>query len=697
MTPKKSSNSKTMDNNNRSTMSQAEQTINTIRTLAMDAVQAANSGHPGTPMALAPAAYQLWAGHLNYDPDHPHWPNRDRFVLSCGHASMLLYAVLHLAGVKHVDQDGQATGELAVSLEDIKSFRQWGSRTPGHPEFRHTTGVETTTGPLGQGCGNSVGMAIAGKWLAARYNRPDFTLFDYDVYAFCSDGDLMEGVACEAASLAAHLRLDNLCWVYDDNRITIEGKTDLAFSEDVAARFEGLGWDVVRVEDANDLSALQSAFDAFRGNSGKPTLISLRSVIGFGAPHKAGTAAAHGSPLGEEEIRLTKEAYGWPTEPPFAVPTEVPAHFYAQISGRAAPHWVAWNEKLQQYTTTHPSLAAELACLESHKLPPGWEQGLPAFAASQKGLATRTSSGEVLNAIAPRVPWLIGGSADLAPSTNTLVKDGADFEADNYLGRNLRFGIREHAMAAAANGMAECGLRPYAATFFVFSDYLRPAMRLAAMMGLPVIYVLTHDSIGLGEDGPTHQPVEHLSAVRAIPNLILLRPADANEVCVAWQVAMQQTHRPVALVLTRQSVPTLPRDEFAAAAGVRRGGYVLADAAGGDLPELILMASGSEVSIAVDAYRQLAADGVRCRLVSMASMELFAEQDASYRESVLPAAITARVAVEAGLRQSWDRYLGMQGCFVGLDDFGASAPYETIYQKRGITSQHVVAVGKSLL
>lgn len=679
-----------------STHSIEDLAIHTIRTLAMDAVEAAKSGHPGTPMALAPVAYHLWAQRLNYDPQNPLWPNRDRYVLSCGHASMLLYALIHLAGVRHCDRNGHVTGEAALSLEELKNFRQWGSRTPGHPEYGHATGVETTTGPLGQGCGNSVGMALAGKWLAARYNKPGFPLFGYNTYVQCSDGDLMEGVACEAASLAGHLQLSNLCWIYDDNQITIEGSTELAFSEDVAVRFHGLGWKVLTVNDANDREAFAKALEAFDACDDRPTLIVVKSVIAWGAPNAANTAAAHGAALGEKEVRLAKQAYGWPEDAQFLVPPEVPEHFQATLGRRGAAAHREWTEALARYRDEHPQLAQELECIRSGSLPDGWDADLPEYDASEKGLATRKSSGEVLNALSARVPWLIGGSADLAPSNNTLIKGEDDFSANNYGGRNLHFGVREHAMAAAANGVALCGLRPYAGTFFVFTDYLRPSLRLAALMGLPVIYVLTHDSVGLGEDGPTHQPIEHLAAVRAIPNLVILRPADANEVREAWKVALSTRDRPVALILTRQNVPTLDRRQFKVADGVAQGGYVLAGSKK-DLPDVILMATGSEVSLAVTAHEQLAKEGIAARVVSLPSFELFNEQPQTYHDQVLPPTITARVAIEAGVRQCWDRYLGSGGEFVGLNRFGASAPYTVAFEKLGLTPQRVVEAARAVL
>ncbi len=672
--------------------------INTIRTLSMDAVEAAKSGHPGTPMALAPVAYTLWNDVLRYDPADPRWPGRDRFVLSCGHASMLLYSTLYLAGVKRV-VDGQPTDELAVPLDDIRKFRQLNSVCPGHPEQFHTSGVETTTGPLGQGLGNSVGMAIAERWLAAHFNRPGFELFDYNVYALCSDGDLMEGVSNEAASLAGHLKLSNLCWIYDDNHITIEGHTSLAYNDDVGRRFEGLGWNVVKVADANDLAALRSAYQSFERTSDRPTLIIVRSIIAWGAPTKADTESAHGSPLGEEEIRATKIVYGWPPDEHFRVPPEVPAHFAAGVGARGRELHDAWQKKYTKYSQTHADLAREWEQMQARQLPTGWDKELPTFPADAKGMASRISSGKVLNAVAKNVPWLIGGSADLAPSTMThLTFDGAgDFEADNYGGRNFHFGIREHGMAAALNGMALSYVRAFGATFFVFSDYLRPSMRLSALAHLPAIYIFTHDSIGVGEDGPTHQPIEHLAAARAIPNLLTIRPADANEVTEAWRVIMPLTNRPVALVLTRQNLPTLDRTKYAAASGLARGAYVLADVKPGTTPELILIGTGSEVSLCVEAYEQLVAAGVRARVVSMPCWELFDEQDEKYRESVLPSAATARLAVEMGIEQGWQKYLGFAGRFVGMTGYGASAPGGVLAKYFGFTTENVVAQAKKLL
>ncbi|TWT98050.1 Transketolase 1 [Botrimarina colliarenosi] len=664
--------------------------ITAIRTLSMDAVQAANSGHPGTPMALAPIAYKLWADVMDYDPAAPDWANRDRYVLSCGHASMLIYSVIHLAGVKNPD------GTPSLTLEDLKLFRQLDSKTPGHPEVHHTAGVETTTGPLGQGCGNSVGMAIASNWLGARYNKPGKTLFDFNVYNQCSDGDLMEGVANEAASIAGHLRLSNLCWLYDDNNITIEGETDLSFSEDVGKRFEGLGWAIQRVDDANDLAALGRAIDAFQAEQERPTMIIVKSVIGYGSPNKANTHNAHGAPLGDDEIKLTKEAYGVPPEKKFYVPDGVRQHFDETLGVRGADAHSKWKATFAAYKKEFPELAAEVEKILAGEAPDGWEDSVPTFPADAKGMATRASGGKSLNAIAPHYPWLLGGSADLAPSTNTLLAGEKSFQADEHSGRNFHWGIREHGMAAAANGMALCGLRPFIATFFVFSDYCRPSIRLASIMNQPVIYVFTHDSIGVGEDGPTHQPVEQLAAARAIPGVVVLRPGDANETAQAWKAAVAEQHRPTLLVLTRQNLPTLDRTKFASAEGVAKGGYILADAPSGK-PTVVVMASGSELQLAVAAHEKLVAAGIEARVVSMPSLELFEDQDAAYKESVLPKGVTARVAVEAAIRQPWDRYLGLSGEFVGLHTFGASGPQEEVYAQRGVTVDGVVAAAKRVL
>lgn len=671
----------------------AQLAINTIRTLSMDGVQKANSGHPGTPMALAPVTYQLWNNNLNYDPAHPHWPGRDRFILSCGHASMLLYSTLHLAGVKRppLPKREGTNSELAITLDNLKNFRQLGSPCAGHPEYGDAAGIETTTGPLGQGIGNSVGMAMAGKWLAARYNKPGFDLFGFRTYALCSDGDIMEGVGCEAASVAGHLKLSNLVWIYDDNTITIEGHTELAFSENVAERFRGLGWNTLLVEDANDLAEIQKAFDGAKSGQDKPTLIVLRSIIGWGSPNKANTHNAHGAPLGPDEVKLTKKAYGWPEDAQFLVPPEVPQHFADGLGKRGGEACRKWNDQFAAYQKQFPKEAADLKAMWAGELPAGWDAGIPTFPADAKGMATRISSGKVINGLAKNFPWLIGGSADLAPSTMTMMEfpEAGHFSSHDYAGRNLHFGIREHGMAAICNGLSLCGLRAYGATFFVFTDYMRPSMRLASIMHQPVTYVLTHDSIGLGEDGPTHQPVEHLSACRAIPGLDVIRPGDANEVAEAYRTAMQRLKHPAAIVLSRQNVPTLDRTKFAPASLTSRGGYILAEAPGGK-PQAIIMATGTELDIALKAWEKLTADGVAVRLVSMPCTEWFDEQDEAYRTSVLPRNITARVAVEAGIRQSWDKYLGENGRFVGMSSFGASAPFAELYKHFGITPEHVV-------
>jgi transketolase len=670
--------------------------IDTIRTLAIDAVEAARSGHPGTPMALAPVAFTLWRDFLRYDPIDPSWPDRDRFVLSCGHASMLLYALLHLAGVRRAGPGDPRHGDPAVSLDAIRRFRQLDSVCAGHPEHHMTAGIETTTGPLGQGCGNSVGMAIASRWLAARYNRPGLRLFGFDTYVLCSDGDLMEGVAAEAASLAGHLGLANLCWIYDDNSITIEGDTDLAFSENVARRFEGLGWRVERVDDANDTASVAAALRAFQAEGKRPTLISVRSVIGYGSPTKGGSHEAHGAPLGADEVRATKAVYGWPADEPFRVPSEVPAHFAATLGNRGGEARAAWERAMAGLGSASSEAAAELRDLLAGRLPVGWDAAIPNFPADSKGLATRVSSGKVLQAVSAGVPWLLGGSADLAPSTMTLVDGAGHFGHDEHSGRNLHFGIREHGMAAACNGMALCGLRPYAATFFVFFDYLKPSLRLSALGDLGVIYVLTHDSIGLGEDGPTHQPIEQLASARAVPGLSVFRPADANEVAETWRVVMRRTDRPAVIVLSRQNIPTLDRSRFAPATGVARGAYVLLDAEGGS-PECILIGTGSEVQVCLDAAALLAGEGVRARVVSMPSWDLFAEQDDAYRESVLPSQITARVACEAASDFGWERWLGTRGRFIGMRGFGGSAPAADLYRHFGITPAAVAAAARAAL
>jgi transketolase len=669
--------------------------INTIRTLSMDAVQQANSGHPGTPMALAPVIYAVWQNFLRFDPDDPIWPDRDRFVLSNGHASMLLYAMLHLTGVKAVDARYEQHAEPAVTLDDIKRFRQLGSKCPGHPEYHLTSGVETTTGPLGQGCGNSVGMALAGRWLAQHFNRPDFPLFDYDVYAICGDGDMMEGVASEAASFAGHQMLGNLCWIYDSNQVSIEGHTDLAFSDDVAARFLAYGWNVQRIGDANDTARLAEAIETFRGTHEVPMLIIVESHIGYGAPHKHDTSAAHGEPLGEEEIRLAKRSYGWPEDAKFLVPEGVREHFRDGIGRRGQQLRKAWIERFASYRTKYPELADEIDRMQVREPPRGWDAELPNFPADPKGLASRDSSARVLNAIARNHPWLIGGSADLAPSTKTrLTFEGAgDLEAEKPGGRNLHFGVREHAMGAILNGIALSKIRAYGSSFLIFSDYMKPPMRLGALMQLPVIYVFTHDSIGLGQDGPTHQPVEQLVALRSIPGLITLRPADANEVTEAWRVIIGLTHQPACLVLSRQPLPTFDRMRYASATGVRRGAYILADPADAK-PAVILIGTGSEVALCVDAYERLEREGIAARVVSMPSWELFEQQDQAYRDSVLPPDITARVAAEMGSVIGWDRYVGATGATVGMRTFGASAPLKDLLAKFGFTAEKVVAAAK---
>jgi transketolase len=667
--------------------------INTIRTLSMDAVQAANSGHPGTPMALAPAAYVIFNEIMRYDPSQPLWPNRDRFVLSCGHASMLLYSTLHLCEVKQVDAAGKATGKLAVPLDDIRRFRQLESRCPGHPEHGHTSGVETTTGPLGQGIGNSVGMAVAQRWLAARYNRPGIDLFDYNIYALCSDGDMMEGVGSEAASVAGHLKLSNLCWIYDDNTITIEGHTTLAFSENVAERFAGYGWNVAKVDDVNDLAAFRAAIKTFQQTTDRPTLIIVRSVIAYGSPHKHNTHGAHGAPLGEEEVRLTKEAYGWPADQKFLVPDEVVANFRANIGARGRQSREKWEALRAEYAKKFPEQEKKLDLIQSGGLPQDWDAEMKPFPADAKGMATRASSGKVLNQIAKRLPWLMGGSADLAPSTLTLMDGGGDFEAASYNGRNMHFGIREHAMGAIVNGMCLSGLRAFGSTFFVFTDYMRPSMRLAAIMGLPTFWVFTHDSIGVGEDGPTHQPIEHLAALRAIPHLTVIRPGDANEVTEAYRSAILNAHGPTALVLSRQNVPTFDRTKFAPASGASKGGYVLADAADGR-PDVILIGTGTELSLCVSAYEQLSAAGVKTRVVSLPSWELFDAQPQSYRDTVLPPSVTRRVAVELGVEQGWGKYVGPAGRFLGMSSYGASAPVSVLMKHFGVTVENVVKLAK---
>ncbi|MFM0222603.1 transketolase [Paraburkholderia dipogonis] len=665
--------------------------INTIRTLSMDAVQKANSGHPGTPMALAPVAYHLWQNHLRYDPDEPLWPNRDRFVLSVGHASMLLYSLLHLASVKAVDDEGKPTGAPAVSLDDIEHFRQIDSNTPGHPEYRMTTGVETTTGPLGQGLGNSVGMAMAGRWCESHFNKPDAPLFDHRVYALCGDGDMMEGISHEAASLAGHLKLSNLIWIYDSNRVTIEGHTDLAYSDDVESRFRGYNWHTLRVNDANDAAALEAAFVEAKSITDRPTLIVVHSIIGWGSPHKQDTSSAHGEALGVEEVALTKKAYGWPEDKFFYVPDGVHERFAAGIGARGKAAREEWQAQYDTYTRKYPELAREFAQMEAHELPAGWDSDIPTFDADPKGVASRDSSGKVLNAIAARVPWMIGGAADLSPSTKTNLKfEGAgSFEHDSYGGCNLHFGIREHAMGAAVNGLALSNLRPFGSTFLIFSDYMKPPIRLSAIMEVPSIFVFTHDSIGVGEDGPTHQPIEQLASLRGVPGLTVLRPGDANEVAEAWRVALSHPRRPSCIVVSRQALPTLDRSRYAAASGTQKGAYVLADAPDGQKPQVILMATGSELSICVDVYEKLKGEGIAARVVSMPSWDIFERQDEAYQDSVLPSDVDARVAVEQAASLGWDRYVGRLGAQVVMHTFGASAPLADLKKKFGFTPERV--------
>jgi transketolase len=676
-----------------------QQSVNTIRTLAMDAVQAANSGHPGTPMAMAPVAYALWHRHLRFDPSNPIWSNRDRFVLSAGHASTLLYALLHLAKVTAVNPMYEMVGTPAMSLDDLRNFRQLDSRAPGHPEYRWTSGVETTTGPLGTGIATSVGMAIAGEWQAATFNRPGYELFDYDVYALAGDGDMMEGIGSEAASLAGHLRLENLCWIYDSNRITIEGATDLAFSEDVATRFMGYGWNVTRVSDANDLQMLDRAFTTFKNERNRPTLIIVDSHIGFGAPTKQGTAAAHGEPLGADEVRAAKRFYGWPEDASFLVPDEVYQNFADGPGARGEALRREWEALFDKYRQEYPDLGDALDRMQRRQLPEGWDADIPSFPADAKGMAGRDASGKVLNAIAGRVPWILGGASDLAPSTKTrLTFEGAgDFGPTDRAGRNLHFGVREHAAAAIANGLSLSKLRPFQSGFLIFSDFQRGAVRLSSVMELPVIHIFTHDSIGVGEDGPTHQPVEHIASLRAMPGMIDFRPGDANEVAEAWRTIMPLRHEPVALILSRQALPTLDRSRFAPASGVARGGYVLADPPNGETPKLILIATGSELSLAVQAYETLTADGIAARVVSLPSWELFDEQDKSYRDEVLPPAVRARVAIEQASSFGWDRWVGTDGAIVAMSTFGASAPIKQLQTKFGFTPEAVVGVAKETL
>ena len=672
--------------------------INTIRTLSMDAVQQAKSGHPGTPMALAPLVYTIWNRVMRFDPQDPIWPNRDRFVLSNGHASMLLWSVLHLTRTQAVNAEYESLGHPSVSLEDIRHFRQLNSKAPGHPEYHWVSGVETTTGPLGQGIATSVGMGIAEKWLANRYNRPDFEIFNYNVYAVCGDGCLMEGVGSEAASLAGHLGLDNLCWIYDNNHITIEGQTRITFTEDVEARFLAYGWNVLRVGDANDIERIEHALDIFHKTKDRPTFIVLDSHIGYGSPNRQDTAAAHGEPLGDDEIRLAKKFYGWPEDAKFLVPAGVYDHFTAGIGARGAKARQQWTERFAAYRAKYSDCATEIEQMQRRELPTGWDRDLPVFPADPKGIAGRDASGKVLNVLAQNIPWFLGGSADLGPSNKTTLtfKGAGDFEADSPAGKNLHFGIREHAMAATVNGLSLSKLRAFGATFFIFSDYARPAIRLSALMELPTIFIFTHDAMGDGEDGPTHQPVEHLASLRAIPGLVTLRPGDANEVVEAYRYIMQLRHQPAVLVLSRQPLPTLDRSKYAPASGVARGAYVLADASRGN-PEVILIASGSEVSLAIEAHEKLVGEGIRSRVVSMPSWDIFEHQTQEYQDRVLPPEVTARVAVEQASTFGWERYIGRTGRMIGMKTFGASAPLKELQRKFGFEPDHLVAAAKELV
>ena len=676
----------------------AQLAINTIRTLSIDAVQQAKSGHPGTPMALAPLVYTIWNRVMRFDPQHPIWPNRDRFILSNGHASMLLWSILHLTQTRAVNPDYETLGHPSVSLDDIRRFRQLDSRAPGHPEYHWVSGVETTTGPLGQGVATSVGMGIAQKWLASRYNRPGFEIFDYNIYAVCGDGCMMEGISSEAASLAGHLGLDNLCWIWDNNHITIEGNTKIAFTEDVAARFLAYGWNVLRVGDANDIERIEHALAVFRQTKARPTFIVLDSHIGYGSPHKQDTSAAHGEPLGDDEVKLCKRAYGWPEDAKFLVPNGVYEHFAAGIGQRGREARQKWGELFDAYKREYPEPAIEIEQMQKRELPAGWDRNLPVFPSDPKGIAGREASGKVLNVLAQNIPWLIGGSADLGPSNKTtLTFAGAgSFQADTPDGRNLHFGIRENSMAAIVNGLSLSKLRAFGATFFIFCDYMRPALRLAALMDLPVFFVFTHDAMGDGEDGPTHQPVEQLASLRAIPGLVTLRPADANEVVEAYRYVMQLRHEAAVLALSRQALPTLDRSKYAPASGLAKGAYVLADAPGGK-PQVILIASGSEVSLAVHAHEELLAEGIRSRVVSIPSWEIFEHQPKEYRDTVLPPAVKTRIAIEQGSTLGWERYVGDDGYVIGMHTFGASAPLKELQRHFGFEPDRVVAMAKEML
>jgi transketolase len=675
-----------------------ELAINTIRTLSIDAVQQANSGHPGTPMALAPLVYVIWNEVMRFDPQDPIWPNRDRFVLSNGHACMLLWSVLYLTETRAVNAQYERLGEPAVTLDDIRHFRQLGSKAPGHPEYHLTSGVEASTGPLGQGIANSVGMAIARKWLGSRYNKPGFDLFDYNIYAVCGDGCLMEGIGSEAASLAGHLGLDDLCWIYDNNHITIDGNTRITFTEDVAARFLAYQWNVLRVGDANDLESIADALAVFRKTKDRPTLIILDSHIGYGSPHKVDTSAAHGEPLGEDEVRLVKRAYHWPENAKFLVPDGVMEHFADGIGQRGGKARRDWEAMFAKYHARFPDLATEIDLMQRRELPAGWDRNLPSFPPDAKGIAGRDASSQVLNVLAQNIPWFLGGSADLASSNRTALKfpGAGEFEPGTPDGRNIHFGVREHAMTAIVNGLSLSKLRAFGSTFLVFSDYARPAIRLSALMELPTILVFTHDAMGDGEDGPSHQPVEQLISLRAIPGMVVLRPADANEVVEAYRYILQLRHQPALIALSRQPLPTFDRRKYASAAGVARGAYVMADAADGS-PEIILIATGSEVTLVIQAHETLTAQGIRSRVVSMPSWDIFERQPQSYREQVLPAAVTARLAVEQGSVLGWAEYVGPRGRVIGMKTFGASAPLKELQRKFGFEPEHVVSVAMELL
>ncbi|MGC2108433.1 MAG: transketolase [Candidatus Korobacteraceae bacterium] len=676
-----------------------ELAINTIRCLAIDGVQKANSGHPGTPLGAAPTAYALWQKVLRYDPDKPFWPNRDRFVLSSGHASMLLYALIHLAGIKAAQPSYEKLGGEAVTIDDLKTFRQAGSRCPGHPEYGWTTGVESTTGPLGQGVSTSVGMAIASAWLAATYNRPGYELFDFNVYALCGDGDMMEGISSETASLAAHLKLPNLCWIYDSNRVTIEGHTDLAFTEDVAARFMGYGWEVTRVSDPNDIELVERGLKRFHATNDRPTLIIVHSHIGYGAPHKQDTAAAHGEPLGPEEVRLTKEFFGFSPDESFVVPPGVREHFAAGMGARGAQLSKEWDAMFARYKAQYPDLGDNIERMQQRDLPPDWEKALPTFPPSASGMSTRDASGKVLNAVAQKIPYVLGGAADLYPSTKTRLEFefAGDFQAEgelgNYKGRNFHFGIREHGMCAIVNGMVLTGLRAFGSGFLIFTDYARGSIRLSSLMDIPALHIWTHDTISLGEDGPTHQPVEQLVSLRAVPGLIVIRPADANEMTEAYRIALSSKDRPVELICSRQALPIYDRTKFAAASGLAKGAYVMVDAPDGK-PDVILIGCGSEVGLCVKAWEQLTAEGVKTRVVSMPSWALFDAQDQAYRESVLPSSVGARVTVEEASQIGWERYAGRMGIVLGMHTFGMSAPMKVVMEHFGFTVEHVVSAAK---